>query len=143
MAKIEDLTQEDVDKMEGALDRYKKENQRFRTERDEYKAAAEAGEVNERFKSKALQAEAKVKLNALGIKDPDRIVKYLSWDGVDFDDKDGIVGLYKSIETVKTDFPELFDTKRRVGGRIDAAADNPANMPKSVSQLQAESILHH
>lgn len=143
MAKIEDLTQEDVDKMEGALDRYKKENQRFRTERDEYKAAAEAGEVNERFKSKALQAEAKVKLNALGIKDPDRIVKYLSWDGVDFDDKDGIVGLDKSIETVKTDFPELFDTKRRVGGRIDAAADNPANMPKSVSQLQAESILHH
>lgn len=140
MAKIEDLTQEDIDKMEGALERYKKENQKFRTERDEYKAAAEAGEVNEKFRTAALHAEAKLKLTSLGVKDPDRIVKYLSFEGVDLDEK-GIVGLDKSIETVKTDFPELFDAKRRVGGRVDAAADNPAHVAKSASQLQAEAIL--
>ena len=142
MPKIEDLTQEDIDKMEGALERYKKENQKFRTERDEYKALAEAGEVNEKFKTAALHAEAKLKLSSLGIKEPDRIVKYLSFDGVDLND-DGIVGLDKSIETVKTDFPELFDAKRRVGGKIDAAADTSVNVAKSASERQAQALLNH
>lgn len=128
--------------MESALDRYKKENQKFRTERDEYKAQAEAGEANEKFKLSAITAEAKLQLNKLGVKDPDRIVKYLSFDGVEFGEDGALVGLDNSLEAVKTDFPELFDVKRRVGGKIDAAADNPANMAKSASQLQAEALLH-
>lgn len=142
MANLEDLTQEDIDKMESALERYKKENKKFREERDEYKAQAEAGEANEVFKSAALKAEAKLQLGTLGIKDPDRIVKYLDLSGVSFDEEGKLVGLDTSIESVKNDFPELFDAKRRVGGKIDAAADNPANVAKSASQLQAEMLMN-
>lgn len=140
MPSIDELTQEDIDKMEAALERYKKENQKFRTERDEYKAQAEAGEVNEKFKARALQAEAKLRLNAQGVKDPDRIVKYLKFDGVDFDEADGFKGLDESIETVKTDFPELFDAKRRVGGKVDAAATGDVRTEKSVTDMQVDSL---
>lgn len=141
MANIEDLTQDDIDKMESALDRYKKENQKFRTERDEYKAAAEAGEANEKFKSAAITAEAKLQLQASGIKDPDRILKYLALDSVGFDEEGKLTGLDTSIETVKNDFPELFDAKRRVGGKVDAAASSPTALKKSASQLQAEQLI--
>jgi hypothetical protein len=141
MASIEELTQEDIDKMESALERYKKENKKFREERDEYKAAAEAGEVNEKFKLSAITAEAKLRLSSNGIKDPDRVLKYLNFDGVEFDEKGSLTGLDEKIDAVKTDFPELFDAKRRVAGKVDAAADNPANMKKSASQIQAEMLL--
>lgn len=147
MPKIEEMTQADVDalaesvsKLEGAVDRYKKENQKFREERDNYKAQAEAGEVNEGFKTRALQAEAKLRLNANGVKDPDRIIKYLKFDTVEFDEKEGFKGLDESIETVRTDFPELFDAKRRVGGKIDAAATGDVKTEKSVTDMQVDKL---
>lgn len=145
--KLEELTQETLDsliaekdKMTDALDRYKKENEKFRVQRDEYKAAAESGEANEKFKSAALTAEAKLRLANNGIKDPDRILKYLSFDGVDFGEDGTIAGLDEKIETVKGDFPELFDSKRRVGGRVDAAANNPVRVEKSVTDMQLDKL---
>lgn len=145
--KLEELTQETLDsliaekdKMTDALDRYKKENEKFRVQRDEYKAAAEGGEANEKFKSAALTAEAKLRLANNGIKDPDRILKYLSFDGVDFGEDGTIAGLDEKIETVKGDFPELFDSKRRVGGRVDAAANNPVRVEKSVTDMQLDKL---
>jgi hypothetical protein len=141
MPKIEDMTQDEIDKMEAALERYKKENQKFRTERDEYKAAAESGEVNEKFKKSALTAEAKLRLSTLGIKDPERILKYLSFDDVDFDEKGNLPALDEKINVVKSDFPELFDAKRRVGGRVDAAADNSVKPDKSVTEMQVDAFL--
>lgn len=140
MANIEDLTQDDIDKMEKALDRYKKENQKFREERDDYKAQAEAGEVNEKFKNAALTAEAKLRLSSLGIKDPDRILKYVAFDGVEWGEDGKLAGLDEKIDTVKNDFPELFDVKRRVGGQVDAAADNPVHAQKSVTEMQVDRL---
>lgn len=140
MTAIEELTQDDIDRMESAIERYKKENQKFRTERDEFKAQAEAGEVNEKFVKRTLEAEAKLKLSSLGIKEPDRVVKYLKLDGVAFDDDGGIKGLDESIEIVKTDFPELFDTKRRVGGKVDAAATGDVKTEKSVTDMQVDAL---
>jgi hypothetical protein len=145
--KLDELTQETLDtlvaekdKMTEALERYKKENKKFREERDDYKAQAEAGEVNEKFKKSALTAEAKLRLANNGIKDPDRILKYLSFDGVEFAEDGTLTGLDDKIEAVKTDFPELFDAKRRVGGRVDAAADNPVNTAKSTTEMQVDKI---
>lgn len=140
MASIEEMTQEDIDKMEAALDRYKKENQKFRTERDEYKAQAEAGETNSKLRDRALAAEAKLKLAALGVKDTDRLVKYIDYSKVSIDDSDQITGLDEQIEGLKNDFAEVFDQKRRVGGRIDAAADSPAETKKSTTELQVAKL---
>lgn len=140
MANIEDLTQADIDKMESALDRYKTENQKFRTQRDEYKAAADAGEVNEKFRTRALAAEAKLKLSALGVKDTDRLVKYVDFSKVQIDDEDKITGLDEQIESLKGDFAEVFDPKRRVGGKADAAADTPPATPKTTTELQVAKL---
>lgn len=140
MPKLEEMTQEDVDNMQKALDDFKKENQKFREQRDEWKGKAENSEVNTTLKERALKAEAKLKLADSGIKDPDRIVKYLKMDGVDFDEEGNLTGLDDSIESVKTDFPELFDAKRRVGGRVDAAANNPVKTEKSTTEMQVDRL---
>lgn len=142
MAKIEEMTQEDIDKMESALERYKTENKKFREQRDEFKAAAEGNEANKALKERALRAEAKLAVSGLGVKDPDRIVKYLSLEGVDFDEEGKVTGLDSSINTVKTDFPELFDARRRVAGQIDAAAGAPVKVEKSATDMQLDRVFN-
>jgi hypothetical protein len=141
MAKYEEMTQEDIDRMESALERYKRENEKFRTQRDEYKAAAESNEVNGKLRDRVLQAEAKAKLNSLGIKDADRLAKYIDYSKVTLDEEDNIVGLDDQIEGLKGDFSELFDPKRRVGGMADAGERTPVETgSKSVTDLQLQSI---
>lgn len=92
------------------------------------------------WKERALKSEAKVALSEQGIKDPDRILKYLNLDGIEVNE-DGITGLDKKLEEVKADFPELFDAKRRAGGKADIFADNPAQTPKSASERQAQALM--
>lgn len=140
MPKIEEMTQEDVDKMQNRLDESKAEAKKFREQRDEFKAAAENNETNSKLKERALRAEAKLKVAALGVKDPDRIVKYLSLDGLEFDDEGNVTGLDDSISTVKGDFPELFDPKRRVAGQVDSAVNSPVKAEKSVTEMQVDKL---
>ncbi len=141
MPKLEEITQEELDSMSAALERYKKENQKFREQRDEYKAAAESGEAAEKFKTRTIAAEAKLALKGLGLNEPDRIVKYLDTSNVSFNDDGELTVLDESIDNVKKDFPELFDVKRRVGGKADGAANSPSNVKKSASQMQADLVL--
>lgn len=141
MAKIEEMNQDDIDRMEAALDRAKKDAQKFREQRDEFKTQAEAGEASEKFKKRALTAEAKLKLTALGVKDTDRLVKYVDFSNVAIDDDDNITGLDEQIENLKADFSEVFDHKRRVGGRVDAAANNPAQTSVSPTDVQLDRLL--
>lgn len=145
--KLDELTQEQLDTllsekdtMQKALDRYKDENKKFREQRDEYKTAAEGNEANKKLRDRALKAEAKLKVAGLGVKDPDRIVKYLSLDGLEFEEDGSVKGLDDAINGVKGDFPELFDPKRRVGGQVDAAADNPVRVEKSATDMQLEKL---
>lgn len=141
MAKYEELTQDDIDRMEKALDRYKKENEKFRTERDEFKAAAEGNEVNAKLRDRALRAEAKAKLQETGVKDAERFSKYIDFSKVGIDDEDNITGLDEQLEAIKSDFSEVFDPKRRVGGLADAGERNPADIkPKSTTDMQLDSI---
>lgn len=142
MPKIEEMTQEDVDKMQNRLDESKAEAKKFREQRDEFKAAAEGNEANKGLKERALRAEAKLAVAGLGVKDPDRIVKYLNLEGVDFDEEGKVTGLDTSIDAVKGDFPELFDAKRRVGGQIDAATGNPVRAEKSVTDMQVDKLFN-
>lgn len=140
MANIEDLTQDDIDKMEKALDRYKKENQKFRTERDELQEQLETSETSVKFKDRAIKAEAKLAFANEGIKDSDRFLKYLDLSKISVDDEDKLVGLDDEVNRIKGDFPELFEAKRRVGGRVDAAANSPATVKKSTTEMQVDSL---
>lgn len=141
MAKLEDLTQEDVDRMEKALDRYKSENEKFRTQRDEFKAAADNNEANAKLRERVLKAEAAAKLAATGVKGADRFAKYIDFNSLEIDDEGNITGLDEQVEGIKGDFAEVFDPKKRVGGLADAGDRSPADLgPKSVTDQQLDAI---
>jgi hypothetical protein len=143
MAKYEELTQDDIDRMEAALEKYKKENEKFRTQRDEYKAQAESSEVNAKLRDRMLQTEAKARLAATGAKDAERFAKYIDFSKIALDEEDNIVGLDDQIETIKGDFAEVFDPKRRVGGMADAGDRNPADFKqRSTTDLQLDAIFN-
>jgi hypothetical protein len=143
MAKLDEITQEELDRMEKALDRYKKENERFRNERDEFKSAAENNEANAKLRERVLKAEAAAKLSATGVKGADRFSKYIDFSKLEIDDEGNVSGLDDQLENIKNDFSEVFDPKRRVGGLADVG-NKPAGdlAPKSVTDLQLEAIFN-
>jgi hypothetical protein len=141
MASLENITQEDLDKMEAALDKYKKENEKFRTQRDEFKSMAENNEANAKLRERLLQTEAKARLASTGAKDAERFAKYIDFSKVGVDEEDNIVGLDDQIEAIKSDFVEVFDPKRRVGGMADAGDKNPADLKtKTTTDMQLDAI---
>lgn len=96
--------------------------------------------VNE-WKKRAVKAEAKVALQGQGIKDTDRLMKYLNLDGVDFDDEGNLSGLDEKVSEVKADFPELFDVKKRAGrSSADIHEKQPAKEEKSTTEMQVDSL---
>lgn len=116
----------------------------FREENKALQAQLEEGGMGEevsKWKKRALQAEARSTLEGQGIKNADRILKYLNLDGVDFDEAGNIKGLDEKVNEVKTDFPELFDTKRRAGrSSADIHANNPAEKAVTGSEAQVARI---
>lgn len=95
----------------------------------------------EKWKKTALDAKALASLQEQGIKDPERILKYVKLDGVDLDDEGNVTGLDDNLKTVKSDFPELFDVKRRAARTsVDIHADRPAEKPKTGTEAQVERL---
>lgn len=94
-----------------------------------------------KWRDRAIKAEAKVNLEAQGIKDAERILKYVDFDGVDFDDNDKLTGLDEKLSGIKADFPELFDTKRRAGrNSADIHEHRPAEKALSGTEAQVARI---
>lgn len=126
MSETELTPEEQIEKMQAALDRYKKENEKFRTERDEWKSKYEEGFSNDetltKYRTSVARAEAKLKLQSEGVKDADRIVGRMDLSGVTINDDGGVDGIDEQIKSLKSDLPELFDRKRRVGGGADATS---------------------
>ena len=91
---------------------------------------------------RALAAETKLALQSQGLKDPDRLIKYVGTDGLDCSEDGGLTGLDERLTQLKTDLPELFDTKRRVGGKADIHADGAVSAPKTSTQMQVERIFN-
>lgn len=141
---IKDNKIEDEEAVLAALERYKKENKKFREERDAAQARVQELEGDDsanKWKRRTIEAEAKNRLIASGIKDSDRLMKYLDVENVEVDDDGNLKGLDDAIDGMKKDFPELFDPKRQVGGKADGFANDEANAETSTSELQAQRLL--
>lgn len=110
-------------------------------ERNTLKAAVE--ENNLPFKDKAIEAETKLALKGLGLDDPDRLMRYIGKDGIDFDENGGLSGLNERIEQLKSDLPELFDVKRRVGGKADIFANDTAEPQKDPLREAVRAAITH
>lgn len=143
MSVEDDVTIDDPKAVLAALDKAKKEAKQFREERDALQvkvAELESDDTLTKMQQRIVKTEAKSRLIADGVKDPDRILKYLNAEGVKVTD-DGIEGLDDVLTTVRKDFPELFDKKRQVGGGADSSDKSANPVSKTVTERQAEALL--
>lgn len=115
---------------------FREENKRLTAELED-----KSDDAADRWKMRALVAEAKVALEEQGVKDADRIVKRLNLENVDFDDDGNLTGFDESVSEFKADFPELFDTKKRAGrNSADIHENKPAQRELSPSEQQAAAL---
>lgn len=110
-------------------------------ERDGLKSQVESLGSDE-MRTKALLAETKLALQKQGIKDVDRIIKYVGTEGLDFDDKGGVSGLEDRLKTLKTDLPEIFDPKVRAGGKADIFANDSGEVKEDPFRSAVHSALN-
>lgn len=137
--------EEQMDKMKAALERYKKENAKFREQRDEWKSKYEeslsSDETLNMYKDRTTRAEAKVLLQKEGIKDADRILNRMDFANVTIDESGEVKGLNEQIESIKSDLPELFNHRKRVGGGADGS--NRGSAPSLTPTEQAVRRIFH
>lgn len=112
------------------------------TERDGLKEQVKNLNGDE-MRNKALTAETKLALQKQGIKDVDRLIKYIGTEGLDFDDKGAVTGLDDRLTTLKKDFPEVFDPKVRAGGRADIFANDHPDVKPDPFRAAVHDALNH
>jgi hypothetical protein len=125
-----------------ALDRAKKDAKQFREDKERLEA-----ELNQ-FKTQASTVQSKLmseKINrhlaGLGINNGDRLMKYIKTDSLSLSEDFEVLGLDEQIDSLKSDFPELFDPKIIVGGKADGGNLTPLDAKLSASQIQAKLVL--
>jgi hypothetical protein len=74
--------------------------------------------------------------DALDTKSAGRVMKFLDLDSIDFDEDGKLTGLDEAVSRVKADLPELFDSKKRVGGEADLFEKGEA--PKKPTGTEAQ-----
>lgn len=123
-----------------AYDQAKADLVEMRKENKQLKSQVETLNTDE-FRARALKAETKLALQAQGIKDVDRLMPYIGTEGLDFDDEGAVTGLDDRLKALQKDLPEIFDAKRRVGGKADIHADSPAEQKRDPLREAVHSAL--
>lgn len=125
-----------------ALDRAKKDAKQFREEKEALEAKmAQYEQDNAKVSGKLLREKVIQELAKLNITNTDRILKFVKFEGLSFDDELNILGLEDQINELKSDFPELFDPKLLVAGKADSADSAPVDKKLSASERQAMMVL--
>lgn len=125
-----------------ALDRAKADAKKFRTEKE----AIEQEIVATKERANLIQTKLKNdkiirSLMDNGVPNADKLLKYIKTSEIELTDDFEINGLDIQLESLKTDFPELFDPKMIVGGKADSGITSTVDSPLSASELQARYIL--
>lgn len=126
-----------------ALDRAKNDAKKFRTEKEALEKQLE--DINNKSQAVSkLLLEEKIKqdMSKKGFINPERYMKYINLNNLTLNENYEIEGLDDQFNQLKSDFPEIFDAKIRVGGQADSAASSPANVSVSASELQAKYLLN-
>lgn len=144
----DEVVEEEVKDPQGLLKMYRELQEDISNLRKEHKALTEELEATDaeavaKWRERAVKAEAKVSLEGQGIKNAERILKYVDFDGVDLDDEKGLTGFDEKLEGIKKDFPELFDAKKRAGrSSADIHADSPAKKEMTGTEAQVARLFH-
>jgi hypothetical protein len=132
----------DPKKVLDALERAKSDAKKFRLEKEELEKNYQ--EVQEQLKSwsnELLKERVEREIEKTNLPNAERLLKYIDLSTISFDEDRQIIGLDSQLESIKNDFPELFDAKIRVGGKADSAANSPVNTAISATEKQARYIL--
>lgn len=114
----------ELDQMREALKNANGESAAHRHKVKELEQQVEAlSETADRVTAKYRQAQIGAQLERNGITNT-KITKLIDLDQIQLDDDGNVTGLDEQIESVKSEFPELFETKRSAP-KVDAA-DKPA-----------------
>lgn len=125
-----------------ALDRAKKDAKQFREEKEALEAKmAQYEEQNAKFSGKLLRERVIQELGKHNIANTERILKFVKFEGLTFDDEFNVLGLDDQIKELKSDFPELFDPKLLVAGKADSAEAKSVDKPASTSEKLAKIAL--
>lgn len=125
-----------------ALDRAKKDAKQSREEKEALEAKlAQYEQETAKYSGKLLKEKVVQELTKLNMVNTDRILKFVKFEGLSFDDDFNILGLDDQIKELKSDFPELFDPKLLVAGKADSAETKPVDKPISTSEKLARIAL--
>lgn len=125
-----------------ALDRAKKDAKQFREEKEALETKlAQYEQDNAKYSGKLLREKVIQELSKTWVGNHERLLKYLKFENLSFDEDLNVLGLDDQIKELKSDFPELFDPKLLVAGKADSAESRPVDKKISASELQAAAIL--
>lgn len=125
-----------------ALDRAKKDAKQFREEKEALEAEiTKFKEDNARVSNKLLKEKVLQELSKQYAGPSERMLKFIKFDELSFDDELNLVGFKEQMEQIKKDFPEVFDPKLLVAGKADSADVKPVDKRLSASELQAAAVL--
>lgn len=125
-----------------ALERAKKDAKQFREEKEALEAkVAQYEQDTAKYSGKLLKEKVIQELAKLNMVNTDRILKFVKFEGLSFDDDFNILGLDDQIKELKSDFPELFDPKLLVAGKADSAEATPVEKKISTSEKLAKIAL--
>lgn len=125
-----------------ALDRAKKDAKQFREEKEALEAkVAQYEQDNAKFSGKLLREKVIQEISKTWVGNHERLLKYLKFETLSFDDELNIVGLDDQMKELKKDFPELFDPKLLVAGKADSADAKSVDKIVSTSERLAKVAL--
>ncbi len=138
----EGITIEDPKAVLSALERAKNDAKRFREEKENLSKELESKEeMIAKYSGSLLKEKVSKKIQEEGIKDPERLLKFIDMTAISFDNDFEIIGFEDQIQKLRTELPEIFDPKLRVGGQADTAVKASVSTQYSASQLQAMKVL--
>ncbi len=133
---------EDPKKVLDALDRAKSDAKKYREEKEQIREQMEKAVAQlTDWSAKALIEKVERELTKSGLPNVERVKKYLDFNTIGLDDEFKLTGLNEQLESLKSDFPEIFDLKLLVGGLADGGVTNPVKTANSASELQARILL--
>jgi hypothetical protein len=125
-----------------ALERAKSDAKKFREEKEALEVQMkEFNEKSSAVKRKLMDEKVNKYLSEKGIKNADRLLKYIKFDEVDLTEDFEVVGLQDQIDSLRVDLPELFDPKVVLGGQADSGSQSSVDAPVTASEIQARMIL--
>jgi hypothetical protein len=125
-----------------ALDRAKKDAKLAREEKETLEAKlAQYEQDNAKFSGKLLREKVLAELKTNWVGNHERVLKFIKFEDLTFDEELNVVGLDDQIEGLKKDFPEIFDPKLLVAGKADSAQAQPVDRKLSASEMQALAVL--